>query len=150
MTKSSPRRLVLGLSITFAAATLNGAASGAESRPTVKTGLWEYSYKLFGLPAGKEKRCLKPADIDKFFAGPCNHNYTCTYPTRVVGGGKAQFEGTWTDKRSRAAQVKASGTYTDVSFDLSVSGKTIQGIPLLASTNAKWLGADCPTGAEGS
>lgn len=151
MTSSTAKRLVLGLSVLCAAVALTGAA-GAQSKPSVKPGLWEYTYRAFGLiPAGKEKRCIKPADMEKFFSGPCNHNYTCTYPTKVIGDGKITLKGKWVDKRGREAPVSATGTYSDTALDLRAVVDPIGAIPTITVTSSsKWLGPDCPAGTEGA
>lgn len=151
MTCFAAKRLVLGLSIVCGALALTGAA-GAQPKPAVKPGLWEYTYRAFGLiPAGKEKRCIKPADMEKFFDGPCNHNYVCTYPTKVIGDGKISLKGKWVDKRGREAPVSATGTYDDTTLELRAVVDPIGAIPTITVTSSsKWVADSCPAGTPGA
>lgn len=119
-------------------------AANTPPDPKVLPGYWEYSYRLAGIPVSKEHKCLKPDEISRFFDGPQNRHYKCTYPTKVVGDGKAQFIGTCVDKRGRTAPMNAQGTYTPTNFNLKLRVRTINGIPMSGSMNAKWLGASCP------
>jgi hypothetical protein len=111
---------------------------------TILPGHWEYSYKVLGIPAGTESKCLKPKDIAQFANGICTKRYTCVYETKVVEDGKIALKGVWTDKKGRDAPVNAKGTYTPESFDLDVKLKTVNGLPLAGTMNAKRLGEDCP------
>lgn len=151
MTRISVKRVILGLWVCLAAGALYGAA-GAQSKPAVRPGLWEYTYRAFGvIPAGKEKRCIKPVDMDKFFDGPCNHNYVCTYPTKVIGDGKITLKGRWVDKRGRQAPVSATGTYSDTTLDLRAVVDPIGAIPTITVTSSsKWLSDSCPAGTPGA
>ena len=126
-----------------AAVTASHAAGKAE---TILPGQWEYSYRIGPIPAGKEDRCLKQADVDQFAKGICTRRYTCDYETRVVQDGKVALKGTWTDKKGRVAPVTASGTYAPETFRLNVHMKTINGLPLAGVMNAKRVSATCTPG----
>ncbi len=125
------------------------AAASGQTSSSILPGYWEYRSRVsFGISSTSiENRCVKPADIEKFFSGPSNRHYKCTYPTRRVGDGKAEFDGICVDKRGRKAFVTASGTYSPKAFALNAKIKTsIIGINLTptGSIEARWLKADCP------
>ena len=110
---------------------------------TILPGQWEYSYRIGPIPAGKDDRCLKQADVEQFAKGICTKRYTCDYQTRVVQDGKVALKGAWTDKKGRVAPVTANGTYTPESFRLNVHMKTINGLPLAGVMDAKRVSATC-------
>jgi opacity protein-like surface antigen len=130
-------------SVAVAVAAPPQAAGKAE---TILPGQWEYSYRIGPIPAGKEDRCLKQADVDQFTKGICTRRYTCDYETRVVRDGKVALKGTWTDKKGRVAPVTANGAYTPESFRLNVHMKTINGIPLAGVMDARRVSAECKPG----
>lgn len=141
------------LSIAVLAA-LSAPLAQAQPKPaeqTILPGYWEYKASaVLGLVNDKEFWCVKPDEIDKFFTGPCNRHHTCVYPVRVVGNGKARFEGYWQNKEGKRATVKASGEYAQKRFKLKTE-PTIgtNGVPLPAVTlDAKWLGDTCKPGAK--
>jgi hypothetical protein len=138
--------------IALAAASLACAAGAAlAAQPTSTTilpGHWAYSYRVGPFPAGDESRCLKPSDVEQFAKGICTRKYTCDYDTRVVKDGKISLKGTWTDKKGRVAPVTAKGGYTPESFTLDVRIKTVNGLPLAATMDAKRLSAACPADPE--
>ena len=125
------------------AATAVTASQAATKAETILPGQWEYSYRIGPIPAGKEDRCLKQADVEQFAKGICTRRYTCDYQTRVVQDGKVSLKGTWTDKKGRVAPVTAGGTYTPESFRLNVHMKTINGLPLAGVMDAKRISATC-------
>lgn len=140
----------LGGAVTAGAVLAQPAASQTD---TILPGYWEYTNKIQFLVSNSsvEKRCVKPADIEKFFSGPSNRHYKCVYPTRVVGDGKAKFEGVCTDKRGRKAYVTAQGTYSPKAFTLNAKIKTsIIGLPVTptGSISARYLGPTCPADAK--
>ena len=140
-------------SLLFASALLLAAAVPGVTpakETTILPGYWLYtnSISLFLTQTSVEHRCVKPDEVDKMLAGPSNRHYKCDYPTRVVGDGKARFEGVCRDKHGREAQVSAVGTYAPKSFhlDAKLTTSIIAGIPLTPTgvIDAKWLSADCP------
>ncbi|MDB5468580.1 MAG: hypothetical protein JWR84_140 [Caulobacter sp.] len=125
------------------------AVASSQATNTILPGYWEYRSKVsYGVSSSSvEKKCVEPKDIDKFFSGPSNRHYKCTYPTRNVANGKAEFQGTCVDKRGRTAQVTASGTYSPKHFTLNARIKTsIIGVPITptGSIDATWIGQTCP------
>ena len=145
MKKAVSMRLI-ALALTAAGlATAAGASLAAAPAPkTILPGHWEYSYRIGIIPAGDESRCLKQADVEQFAKGICTRKYTCDYETRVVKDGKVSLKGTWTDKKGRVAPVTAKGSYTPESFTLAASGKSVDGIPMALTLNAKRVSATCP------
>ena len=138
-----------GLALAGAAMLAIPASASGQQTDTILPGYWEYRSKVsYGVSSSSvENRCVKPADVEKFFSGPSNRHYKCTYPTRRVGNGKAEFDGVCVDKRGRKAFVTASGTYSPKYFQLNARIKTsIIGLPITptGSIEARWLKADCP------
>jgi hypothetical protein len=127
------------------------AAQGSDT--PILPGYWESTntYNFFGDHTKKEFKCVRPADIEKFFSGPSNRHYKCDYPTRQVGGGNAVFKGQCVDKRGRKVEIEAKGTYTPTSYRLNARIKTsIVGFPLSAtgSSVARRVSDTCPPGAK--
>ena len=130
------------------AATAVTASQAAGKAETILPGQWEYSYRIGPIPAGKEDRCLKQADVEQFAKGICTRKYTCDYETRVVKDGKVSLKGTWTDKKGRVAPVTANGVYAAESFKLDIKLKTVNGLPLAGVMDAKRVSATCPADAK--
>ena len=125
------------------------AVASSQAKDTILPGYWEYRSKVsYGVSSTSvEKKCVEPKDVEKFFNGPSNRHYKCTYPTRNVGNGQAQFQGTCVDKRGRKAFVTADGTYSPKHFTLTAKIKTsIIGLPVTptGSIDATWIGPTCP------
>jgi len=133
----------LTVGLVAASAANSAAATQAE---TILTGQWEYNTRFGPIPVGSDQHCLKPADVENFNRGICLKRYTCDYETRVVRDGKIDLKGTWTDKKGRVAPVTAKGSYTPESFRLNVSGKTVNGIPMMATLQAKRISPICTAG----
>ena len=119
-------------------------ASHAAAKTTILTGQWEYNTRFGPIPIGSDQHCLKPADVENFNRGICLKRYTCAYETRVVQDGRIELKGTWTDKKGRVAPVTAKGSYTPESFTIAVNGKTVNGLPMAATLNARRVAATCP------
>lgn len=123
--------------------------ASSQANDTILPGYWEYRSKVsLGVSSTSvEKKCVEPKDIEKFFSGPSNRHYKCTYPLRKVGNGRAEFKGTCVDKRGRTAEVTASGVYSPKHFTLDARIKTsIIGLPITptGSIEATWIGPTCP------
>jgi len=75
-------------------ATLAAPAS-ALAQTAISPGYWEATNQVTSpFPTKKtERRCIRAADVAKFMNGPSNHIYTCTYPTREIGGGRIRLAG---------------------------------------------------------
>jgi hypothetical protein len=127
-----------------------GAAAVAQPSPaTILTGNWEYSYRLAGfLPAGKENKCLGPAEVRRFAEGICTNRYRCEYDVKHVADGKVDLKGVWIDKKGRTAPVTAKGGYRPDAFNLDIRIRTTGGIPLSGTMNARRISATCPAGAS--
>ena len=121
----------------------HGAAQGG-TKATILPGHWEYDYKIGVIPVSSETKCLKPADAEQFSRGICTRRYRCDYTTNVVKDGKIQLKGTWTDKKDRVSPVSAEGVYSPESFKMDIHLKTISGMALAGSLNAKRIAAECP------
>lgn len=125
------------------------AAGSAAAQKAINPGYWETVSKVTSpFPTSKtEKRCIKPADVAKFMEGKINHIYTCTYPTKEVGGGKIKLQGSCATRDGPPVPISGEGTFTgetmhiDARVSVSVGGLSV---PVKASTDAKRLGETCP------
>jgi hypothetical protein len=135
------------------ALTLAALASPALAQSAISPGYWETTSKVTSpFPTQKtERRCIKPADVAKFMEGKINHIYTCTYPTKEVGGGKIRLQGTCATRDGPAIPISGSGTFSNDTMHIEakiapqLGGMTLN---VRASTDAKRLGDTCP--AEGA
>lgn len=143
----------------LALATIAGpAAAQTPGAQPIIPGYWESINRVLSpFHSSKvERRCLKPADVDKFLAGPSNHHYDCNYPTRVVDGGYIRMIGTCRSRKhpdGRKIEVSGEGNYTPTSFKITARIATeLLGVPLSgkASTEARRIGDVCPVDAEGA
>ena len=114
----------------------------------VLPGYWEYTTSAVGI-RDTEQRCVRPSEINRFFGGLSTRRWRCEYPTRVVGGGTARFEGVCTDHRGRRVNIRLSGTYQQENFRFTGGAQLARGTPYLpASITARRLAAQCPANAE--
>ena len=124
--------------------TLHAQASASEVLP----GYWEYTTSAVGIRS-TETKCVRPSEINRFFGGLSTRRWQCVYPTRVVGGGTARFEGTCTDPRGRRVNVRLGGAYQQENFRFTGGAQLARGTPYLpASITARRVAAVCPAGAE--
>ena len=136
------------------AATAIAIPAAAQAQPPIQPGYWESTNRLLSpfRTSKVERRCLTAADVDKFLAGPSNHHYDCSYPTRLVENGQIRMAGTCVGKKDgRRVQVSGEGAYTPASFHITATIATeFAGIPLSgrASTDARRIGDVCPDDAE--
>jgi hypothetical protein len=134
----------------FAAALLVAAiAAPAAAAPPIQPGYWESTNRLLSpiRQTSKEKRCITPADVDKFMAGPSNRHYTCTYPHKVIEDGRISLKGTCRSKKGRRVAIQGSGSYTPTSFNLTAEvAVEFMGLDIAgkASTEAHRIGDICP------
>ena len=126
-----------------------GPAAPAQSAPPpVLAGYWEYTTRALG-QGDTETKCVRPSEINRFFGGLSTRRWQCTYPTRVVGGGTARFEGVCTDHRGRRVNVRLGGSYQQENFRFTGGAQLARGTPYLpASITARRVAAVCPAGAE--
>jgi len=125
------------------------APASAMAATTILPGYWESTNRLLSpiKQTKTEKRCITPADVDKFLAGPSNRHYACSYPTKVFSGGRITLKGTCVSKKGRKVAVQGSGAYTPTSFNLTAEIATeFLGLDIAgkASTEARRLGDTCP------
>jgi hypothetical protein len=150
------RQTLLALSAVVAMAGLAAPAAAQPRSTPIIPGYWESTNRLLSpvRTSKTERRCLTPADVDKFLAGPSNHHYDCDYPTRVVENGRIRMAGTCVSrKKGRKVAVTGQGNYTPTSFHLTATIATeFAGIPISgrASTDARRIGDTCPDAALGT
>lgn len=125
------------------------AGALAAAQPPIQPGYWESTNKLLSpiRQTKVERRCITPADVDKFLAGPSNRHYKCTYPHKIIAGGKISLKGTCVSKKGRKVEVEGSGAYNPTSFNLTASIATeFLGLDIAgkASTEARRIGDVCP------
>ena len=140
---------ILALSLVVAA----GATSFARAQPpgasAIEPGYWESTNRLLSpiKQTSTERRCITPADVEKFMAGPSNRHYACTYPTRVIADGKITLKGVCVSKKGRKVAIRGDGVYTRTSFTLTADIATeFLGLDISgrASTEAKRIADVCP------
>ncbi|WP_293898477.1 DUF3617 family protein [Phenylobacterium sp.] len=125
------------------------AACPAAAAPPIQPGYWESTNKLLSpiKQSSTDRRCITPADVDKFMAGPSNRHYACTYPTKLIADGRITLKGVCVSKKGQKVAVKGAGTYTPTSFMLTADvateffGLDIQG---RATTEAHRIADACP------
>jgi len=146
------KRALTFAALALAAPMLAGpAVSTPKGTPSgVLPGYWEYTAKVAIFPVDTEHRCLKADEIEQFLFHPCTKKYRCTYPVKQVGAGKVKLDGTWVDRKSRTAKVKADGTYTPTTVKMKANVRTIHGLGVSGSINAKRISGTCPAGAPGA
>jgi len=143
MTRHAALTLLAGLVAGLAA----GPALAAPS--PIQPGYWESTNRLLSpiRQTKTERRCITPADVDKFVSGPSNRHYACTYPTKVFAGGKITLKGTCVSKKGHKVAVQGAGSYTPTSFDLTAEIATeFLGLDIAgkASTEARRIADTCP------
>ncbi len=126
----------------------------AAAQPTgaspIEPGYWESTEQLLSpIHTMKvERKCITPADVDKFLAGPSNHHYDCSYPTHLVENGVIRMSGACVERKGgRKVRVAGEGVYTPTSFTLTATIAThFLGIPVSgrATTDARRIGDTCP------
>ncbi len=133
----------------IAAAIVLAIAAPALAAPPIQPGYWESTNRLLSpiRQTKVERRCITPAEVDKFMAGPSNRHYKCDYPHKVIAGGKISLKGTCVSKKGRKVEVEGAGDYTPTSFNLTASIATeFLGLDIAgkASTEARRIGDVCP------
>lgn len=125
------------------------AAPVAAAAPPITPGYWESTNRLLSpvKSSSTERRCITPADVGKFMAGPSNRHYACTYPVNQIAGGRITLKGVCVSKKGQKVQVQGHGVYTATSFSLQADvateffGLDIQG---RATTEAHRIADACP------
>jgi hypothetical protein len=124
-------------------------AGSAVAQTAIQPGYWESTNRLLSpIPStSREMRCIQPADVEKFMAGPSNRHYACTYPTRIIAHGRIILKGTCVSKKGRQVSISGKGSYTFTSFHLEADIATeFAGLPITgrASTDAHRVADACP------
>lgn len=144
-----PMKALLPICVVLASA----AAGAALAQNAISPGYWETTSKVTSpFPTKKtERRCIRPADVSKFMEGKINHIYTCTYPTKQIGGGKMRLEGSCATRDGDPVPISGQGVFTSDSMHLEariapqIGGLTV---PVHAVTDAKRVSETCPTEAS--
>lgn len=131
------------------------AAQPSGSNGVIQPGYWESTNRLLSpIRTSKvERRCITPADVEKFLAGPSNHHYDCTYPSKLIENGVIRMSGSCVKRKGGGGRVMVAGegVYTQTSFKITATIATeIAGIPLSgrASTEARRIADTCPATPE--
>lgn len=124
-------------------------AAALAAAPPIQPGYWESTNRLLSpiRQTKVEKRCITPAEVDKFMAGPSNRHYKCTYPHKIIENGRISLKGTCVSKKGRKVAVQGSGAYSPTSFNLTADIATeFLGLDIAgrASTEARRIGDVCP------
>ncbi len=132
-----------------AALILTLAGPAAAAAPPIQPGYWESTNRLLSpiKQSSTERRCITPADVDKFMAGPSNRHYACTDPTKVIASGQIKLNGTCVSKKGRKIAVQGAGVYTPTSFTLTAEiAAEFLGLDIVgkASTEARRIADACP------
>ena len=135
--------------LAFPVALAGAAGPAVAGTPAITPGYWESTNTLLSpiRQTSTEKRCITPADVDKFMSGPSNRHYKCTYPTNVIAGGKITLKGACVSKKGQKVAVEGSGEYTPTSFTLTADIATeFWGLDIVgrARTEARRIGNTCP------
>ena len=137
------KTVLLGLMI------LAAGAAPVRSAPTIQPGYWESTNRLLAPihQTSTDKRCITAADVETFMAGPSNRHYACTYPGRVIAGGRIRLKGVCVSKTGQKVSVQGAGAYTPTSFTLTADIATVfLGLNIVgrATTDARRIGDVCP------
>lgn len=150
-----PTLALLVAPLAAAAALASPAAAQPSRADVIQPGYWESTNRLLSpIRTSKvERRCITPADVEKFLAGPSNRHYDCTYPSKLIENGVIRMSGTCVKRKGGGGKVKVDGegVYTQTSFKITATIATeIAGIPLSgrASTDARRIGDACPAAPE--
>jgi Cu/Zn superoxide dismutase len=132
---------------------LAAPVSAANAASTITPGYWESTNRLLSpiKQTKTERRCITPAEVEKFMSGPSNRHYACTYPTKVFAGGHIRLKGSCVSKKGRKVAVQGQGSYTPTSFNLTAEIATeFLGLDITgkASTEARRIADTCPSPAE--
>ena len=126
--------------------------AAAQDAP-ILPGYWESneSYSVLFSGGGHDRKCLTRPLIEKFISAPSLKRYDCTYASRSLHDGHAEFRGgaCYSHKGRRVlSAVALRGTFSpesfhlDARFDLMVSAGV--GLPGSASIDAHRIAAECP------
>ena len=147
------------LPLLLSAAALAASTAGAQPpdpATPIEPGYWESTNRLLSpiQQTKVERRCITPADVDKFLAGPSNRHYDCTYPERHIANGVIRLSGACVKRKGGGPPIRVAGegVYARDSFSINATIATeFAGIPLSgrASTEARRIGDSCPATPAG-
>ncbi len=126
------------------------AAAPALAQQTILPGFWESTSQANMLGKGDlktERRCITPDQVSAYMSGPSTSHYTCTYASRTVHGGVADFKGQCVDKHGTSFDVAMHGTYSPEAFHMDARF-ALPNLPMFsgtATTDAHRISADCPS-----
>lgn len=134
---------VLGIGVAYSMPVGADANAAGNARPL--PGYWQFSTKA-PLINDTDEYCLSQAQIDKFYANPCNRSNVCNYSTKQFNpDGTVSLDGTWTDKKKRASKVKGSGTFKPDNMRLNLTVKHwASPIAIKGVFEARRISATCP------
>ena len=128
------------------------AASPALAQQTILPGYWESTSQANMLGKGDpktERRCITADKLNAYMSGPSTSHYTCTYSSKTVHAGVADFKGQCVDKHGASFDVAMHGTYTPEAFHMDAR-LSLPNLPITgtATTDAHRISADCPPDAQ--
>jgi hypothetical protein len=146
---------LIGPLLVTAAVVAPAAAQPSKTDSVIQPGYWESTNRLLSpIRTSKvERRCITPADVEKFLAGPSNRHYDCTYPSKLIENGVIRMSGACVKRKGGGGKIMVAGegVYTQTSFKITATIATeIAGIPLSgrASTEARRIADACPPNPE--
>jgi hypothetical protein len=125
------------------------AASPALAQRTILPGYWESTSQANLLGKGDpktERRCITADKVSAYMGGPSTGHYTCTYSSKTIQGGVADFKGQCVDKHGTSFDVAMHGTYSPEAFHLDARF-ALPNLPMFsgtATTDAHRISGDCP------
>ena len=125
------------------------AASPALAQQTILPGYWESTSQANMLGKGDPKtdrRCITPDQVNAYMSGPSTSHYTCTYSSKAIHGGVAEFKGQCVDKHGTSFDVGMRGTYSPEAFHMDARF-ALPNLPMFsgtATTDAHRISAECP------
>jgi hypothetical protein len=81
----------------------------------IAPGFWDSRASALVI-SGHERRCLQPADIQRYVHGWSNSIYSCNYPVSTVANGRVVWHGNCSSRGGRRLTIDAEGTYTPTEF----------------------------------
>jgi len=125
------------------------AAAPAMAQQTILPGYWESTSQANLLGRGEpktERRCITADKVSAFVSGLSTGHYTCTYSSKSVKGGVADFKGQCVDKHGTRFDVAMHGAYAPEAFHMDARLE-LPHLPMFsgtATTDAHRISADCP------
>src|SRR5258706_556668 len=83
-------------------------ATAAPPGPPIAPGFWEGRVSAL-IISGRDRRCLRDADVERYVHGWSSHVYACTYPVSTVGDGHVVWHGACVSRGGRRLTIDATG-----------------------------------------